>query len=139
LGRLLVTLLLCAEGALSEPLLYLSLYLKTHRQLYYDLLQRVRLEGDWEAWLRFFLEGVADTAQQASRTAGDILELFRADQEQIETLGRAAGAALRLHHLLRRRVLTTIPRAAAHMGVSAPTVASSLRQLASLGIVREAT
>jgi Fic family protein len=69
LGRLLITLLLCAEGAMSEPLLYLSLYFKTHRDTYYEQLQRVRVEGDWEAWLRFFLEGVISTAEQATTTA----------------------------------------------------------------------
>lgn len=90
-GRLLVTLLLCAEGALAEPLLYLSLYFKRHRQLYYELLQRVRLDGDWEAWLRFLLDGVAEIAEQAGNTAGRILELFEQDQAKIERLGRAAG------------------------------------------------
>ncbi|UCH26091.1 MAG: Fic family protein, partial [Trueperaceae bacterium] len=65
LGRLLITLLLCAERILSEPTLYLSLYFKTRRSTYYDLLQRVRSEGAWEAWLAFFLEGVYETAQQA--------------------------------------------------------------------------
>ncbi len=70
LGRLLITFLFCAEGALHEPLLYLSLYFKQHRQQYYDLLQSVRLTGDWEAWLRFFLTGVEETANQAARTEG---------------------------------------------------------------------
>jgi Fic family protein len=139
LGRLLVTLLLCAEGALSEPLLYLSLYLKTHRELYFELLQQIRLEGDWEAWLRFFLEGVVDTAEQASATAGQILELFRQDQAQIEKLGRVAGSVLRLHQFMRRRPLVTIPRAAAETGLSAPTVATSLEHLMELSMVREVT
>jgi len=76
LGRLLITILLCAEGALSEPLLYLSLYFKTHRQVYYDLLQQVRIEGDWEEWLRFFLEGVKVTSEQASSAAIRLLKLF---------------------------------------------------------------
>src|SRR5258706_10659872 len=86
LGRLLITLLLCAEGALAEPLLYLSLYLKTHRARYYELLQQVRLEGDWEAWLRFFLTGVVETAEQASATASRILTLFARDRARIEQL-----------------------------------------------------
>jgi Fic family protein len=64
-GRLLITLLLCAKGALSEPLLYPSLYLKIHRSQYYELLQRVRTEGAWEDWLAFFLEGVASAAEEA--------------------------------------------------------------------------
>jgi len=69
LGRLLITFLFCAEGALREPLLYLSLYFKQHRQQYYDLLQSVRLTGDWEAWVRFFLTGVEETINQAGQTS----------------------------------------------------------------------
>ena len=68
-GRLLITLLLCKTGMLKEPLLYLSLYLKQHREEYYALLQQVRLTGDWEAWLTFFLEGVRVTAEGAVATA----------------------------------------------------------------------
>src|SRR5215471_3168166 len=66
LGRLLITLLLCAKGVLREPLLYLSLYFKTHRQRYYDFLQRVRTKGVWEEWIEFFLEGTETTARQAA-------------------------------------------------------------------------
>jgi Fic family protein len=88
LGRLLITLLLCAKGALREPLLYLSLYFKTHRQHYYDLLQRVRTEGVWEEWLTFFLEGTEATARQAASAAVQILHLFEADRKKIQALGR---------------------------------------------------
>jgi Fic family protein len=69
LGRLLITLLLCAKGALKEPLLYLSLYFKKNRNQYYELLQRIRTEGAWEEWLEFFLEGIAATAREAADTA----------------------------------------------------------------------
>ena len=139
LGRLLITFLLCAEGALSEPMLYLSLYFKQHRQLYYELLQRVRLEGDWEAWLRFFLEGVAEAAEQASSTADRVLEQFERDQAKIETLGRPAGSALRIHQLLRRRPLLRISSAAAELRLTSPTVAAALEHLVAFGIVREIT
>jgi len=87
LGRLLVTLMLQAEGALREPVLYLSLYLKTHRDTYYDLLQQVRTSGNWEAWLDFFLIGVLETSDQAAETAKSILELFEVDRLAIEGLG----------------------------------------------------
>jgi Fic family protein len=73
LGRLLITLILCAKGALKEPLLYLSLYFKLHRNRYYDHLQRVRTEGAWEEWLQFFLDGVIQTAQEAAENATRIL------------------------------------------------------------------
>ena len=88
LGRLLITFLFCAEGALREPLLYLSLYFKQHRQQYYDLLQSVRLTGDWEAWLRFFLTGVEDTANQAGQTAKALMKLAATDEKRIQTLGK---------------------------------------------------
>ncbi|HET6232653.1 MAG TPA: Fic family protein [Longimicrobiaceae bacterium] len=139
LGRLLVTFLLCAEGALSEPLLYLSLYFKQHRQTYYELLQRVRMDGDWEAWLRFFLDGVATTADQASGTARRILALLDEDRRRIEGIGRAAGSALRVHHLMRRKPLLTISHAARDLGLSVPTVSTAIRKLEELGIVEEST
>ncbi len=139
LGRLLITFLLCAENALSEPLLYLSLYFKTHRQLYYELLQQVRVKGDWEAWLRFFLEGVAITAEQASSTARRILTLFEQDRQRIENIGRAAGSALRVHQFMRKSPVFSINRAADKLGLSWPTVASSLKHLERLGIVQELT
>jgi len=91
LGRLLITFLLCAEGALREPLLYLSLYFKQHRQRYYELLQAVRLTGDWEAWLRFFLTGVAETAAQAADTARALMKLAAADEKRVEAIGKAAA------------------------------------------------
>jgi len=139
LGRLLITLLLCAEDALSEPLLYLSLYLKTHRQLYYDLLQQVRIKGDWEAWLSFFLEGVMVVADQASFTARRLLNLFAQDSRKIEQIGRAAGSVLRLHNLMRQKPLFSINYATEALAMSKPTVTSALRHLESLGIVQEVT
>lgn len=94
LGRLLITLLLCAKGALKQPLLYLSLYFKAHRSQYYDHLQRVRTEGAWKSGCSFFLEGTATTAQEASETAMRVLRLFSADRRKIEKLGRSASSAL---------------------------------------------
>lgn len=138
-GRLLITLLLCAEGALAQPMLYLSLYFKTRRDAYYDLLQRVRTEGAWEEWLDFFLAGVIDTTDQAVRTAQRVLELFRGDRARIEKLGRAAASALRLHHAFQQRAILSIPRAAKRVGVSQPTITASMAHLTKLGIVREST
>jgi Fic family protein len=138
LGRLLVTLLLCAEGVLREPLLYLSLYFKTHRQTYYDLLQRVRLDGDWEAWLEFFLSGVEETAQQACGAAESILTLFEEDKKRI-ALGRAVSSTLRVHTELCKTPLVSIPHAARRTGLSAPTVAGAMKRLGELGIVQEVT
>lgn len=139
LGRLLITFLLCTSGVMSEPLLYLSLFLKRHRDRYYDLLQAVRLRGAWEEWLEFFLEGVAETSRQATDTARRILARLQEDRGRIEQLGRAAASALRVHQELQRHPIVSIPAAARALGISAPTVAKSIEHLVELGIVREAT
>jgi Fic family protein len=139
LGRLLVTFLLCAQGILKEPVLYLSLYLKTNRQHYYDLLQRVRERGDWEAWLEFFLEGVAETSDQAAGAAREILNLFEGDRRRIEALGRPAASALKLHQLLQTKPIISIPDAASRLGISPPTVSKSIRHLEELRVLREIT
>ena len=139
LGRLLITFLLVAEEAIHEPLLYLSLYFKQNRQRYYELLQQARLEGDWEAWLEFFLEGVVDTSEKATDTAKRILDQFNSDRGRIATLGRAAGSALRLHELLRRKPMLAVPAAVKELGLSSPTLGSAFEHLVKLGIVREVT
>jgi Fic family protein len=138
-GRLLITLLLCADGVLPQPLLYLSLFLKRNRSAYYDLLQRVRTHGDWEAWLDFFLHGVEETANQASSTATRLLEVFRQDRAKLQGVGRRSVSALKLHDVLQRHPLVTIQRLMKSHGFTAPTAASSLTLLAEQGIVRELT
>lgn len=139
LGRLLITLLLCDKGILKEPILYLSLYFKTHRRYYYDLLQRVREDGDWEAWIELFLDGITETSLQAADAARQILSLFEEDRAKIETLGRPATSALRVHQLLQQKPIIAIPDAARETGMSAPTVAKSIQHLRDLGLLREIT
>ena len=139
LGRLLITLMLCDAGLLREPLLYLSLYFKHNRSTYYQLLNDTRHSGDWEAWLRFFLEGVREVAEAAVATARTASETIRDDRSRIGLQGRRAGSALRVHHSLVERPVGNITRLASRTGLSAPTVAAALRLLESLGIVREIT
>lgn len=139
LGRMLITFLLCAEQALTEPILYLSLFFKTHRQQYYDHLQRVRTKGEWEEWLRFFLTGVMQTSEQATDAAKSILSLFEKDRTRIEKLGRPAGSALRVHEYLQRKPITSVPAAARKLGLTEPTIRASLTHLHKLGIVKEMT
>jgi Fic family protein len=139
LGRLLITFLLCAAGVLRAPILYLSLYFKQHRSAYYELLDRVRAKGDWEAWLDFFLTGVRDTATEGAAAAQRILEVFAEDLRKIEELGRPAASALRVFEHMQRNPIISIPDAAAKIGASAPTVAKSVEHLRRLGIVREKT
>ncbi len=139
LGRLLITLLLCAKGALREPLLYLSLYFKTHRARYYELLQRVRIDGVWEEWLEFFLEGAETTAKQAADTAVELIRLFDTDRKRIQVLGRSALSALRVHEYMQKKPLINIGMAARVLNLSIPTVSGALKRLEELAIAKETT
>jgi Fic family protein len=138
-GRLLITFLLCHAGVLREPLLYLSLYLKTHRATYYDLLDRVRDHGDWEAWLDFFIDGVRQVADGAVSTAGRLAELFRTDRAMLEAAGRRAGSALRVHEALKARPIQSLPGIRDASGLSFPTASSAMDFLIERGIARELT
>lgn len=138
-GRLLITLILCAEHVLTDPLLYLSLYFKTHRQTYYDLLQKVRTEGEWEAWLSFFARGVCETAEGAVQTARKIAAIFADDRRKVQTLGKAAGSALRVYQALTQSPVLTAPKAVKLTELTFPTVLSSMKHLETLKIVRELT
>jgi len=138
-GRLLISLMLFDAGVLAQPLLYLSYYFKQHRDEYYRLLDTVRAEGDWEAWLDFFLEGVEITAGSAMDTAHRLLALFRDDAARVQTLGRAAANALRVFDALRDRPLATLNDLTERTGASYPTVARAVEALENLGIVREIT
>ncbi|MBL6750625.1 MAG: Fic family protein [Nevskia sp.] len=139
LGRLLIVLQLVADGVLHEPLLYPSLFFRAHRSLYYELLNEVRLRGDWERWLDFFAEGVQASAAQAVATAHALLALVNQDRDRIATLGRAAPSALAVHQAMQRQPLTTSAALVAATGLSAATVNKSLGNLAGLGIVAELT
>jgi Fic family protein len=138
-GRLLITLLLHHDGVLSEPLLYLSLYFKKHRAVYYELLQRVRIDGDWEGWTQFFAEGVRETANGAAATARGLAALFAADRERVRALRGIAGSALQVHEALKQSPLTSAKHLSTATTLSIPTVNTALAALARLGIVRETT
>jgi cell filamentation protein, protein adenylyltransferase len=138
-GRLLITFMLCAEQVLREPVLYLSLFLKTHRRLYYDRLNGTRGEEGWTAWLDFFLQGVRDTANQAARTANSIDKLFRADKEKIELFGRGAASALLMYRYAQTNPLFSIKSAAREMKVTFPTASAAVMRLAEAGVLQEAS
>jgi Fic family protein len=138
-GRLLVTFLLCHAGVLREPLLYLSLHFKQHRAAYYELLDRVRREGDWEAWLAFFLEGVQRTAEGAVSTAQRLGEMFRADRARIEVRGRRAGSALRVHEAIKARPISSMAEVCRTTGLSFPAASSAMDLLVEMRIARELT
>jgi Fic family protein len=138
LGRLLITMILCAEGALVQPFLYLSLYFKQHRDDYYAALQRVRSDGDWEGWMAYYFEGVDWTARQTIATTAALLDLFRSDRERV-LAARGGGSLLRVYEEMQRRVIVSIRRLANAVGVSIPTVTTALRRLEEMGVAREIT
>jgi Fic family protein len=136
LGRLLITFILCAEGVLSQPLLYLSLHFKRHRKTYYELLQDVRLTGDWEKWLTFFLTGVIETSREAVSSARRLLDLFQADR--LRLLSEAASV-LRLHEVFQIHPVLSANAAADLIKASQPTVNMAFKKLTALGLVHEIT
>lgn len=139
LGRLLITLLLCEQKVLKDPMLYLSLYFKTHRQYYYDLLNSVRVTGDWESWLEFFAEAVIFTANQAVDTIRELHELSQADREKISGLGRSSVSTLIIHRILLERPIVKAGWLVEKTGISHATINKCLNHLKDLDIISELT
>jgi Fic family protein len=139
IGRLLIAFVLLHDQLLSQPLLYLSLYFKQHRSEYYRLLDLVRTEGDWEAWLDFFLEGVEHTSNNAVETAKRLLALFQEDERRIQRDKRRASTTLQVFRVLCERPLTTLKQVCERSGLSFPTVTNAMAALEKLEIASEVT
>ena len=140
LGRMLIAFILHAEGILSQPLLYLSLYLRQHRQQYFDLLMRVRLEGAWEEWLDFFLTGVRDVARNAVNTARRLMQTFHDHEQRLSAEGgRQAGTLLRVLRAMQKRPLASIPFLCKETGLSFPAISKAMNRLEKMQLVREIT
>lgn len=135
ISRLLITFILIIRGDLKEPFLYMSLFLKENREEYYNQLNLVRQNGEWEEWLDFFLHGLAETAKQVSNTSQKISELFRVNEEKIKSLKRASKSARDIHKLLLQRAVTSPIKAAKETGYSTPTTRLALNNMANLGII----
>ncbi|MFC1889380.1 Fic family protein, partial [Thermodesulfobacteriota bacterium] len=138
-GRLLISLILVSEGVLREPMLYLSLYFKEHRSIYYDLLQAVRVEGEWEAWIAFFADAVRETANDAARAAHALMNMAKEHRDRIQSLGGSANSTLRVHDQLQRTPVATIAKIVKATGLVPNTVAACMRRLEGLGLVGEIT
>ena len=138
-GRLLITCMLTEKQMLHEPVLYLSLFFKKHRRLYYDRLNGTRSGNGWNQWLDFFLQGVRDTANQAVQTAIEIDKLFRADKETIEQFGRSARSALAIYQLAQATPMFSIKHAAGKSKLSFPTASAAVERLAKAGILQESS
>jgi Fic family protein len=139
LGRLLVTFLLCAEGVLQDPLLYLSLYFKMNRSVYYEHLQRVRLNGEWREWILFFLEGIRHTSQQGFETARTLVEVTERHRKSIGTAGRRAGSMLQIYEIMRTHPVISSRELNRLASLSAPAVGAAVRELIQLDLVKEIT
>jgi Fic family protein len=139
LGRLIITLLLCSEKVLKEPMLYLSLYFKTHRQRYYELLNEVRLTGDWEAWLEFFADAVIHTVTQAVDTAQQLMRLSAEDGQRINGLKRISGSAHLIHKAMLERPMASPKWIGQKTQLSPATVNACLRELEQIEVVQEVT
>jgi Fic family protein len=138
-GRLLITLLLCSQGVLKRPLLYLSLYLKRNRDAYYDHLQRVRTDGAWEEWLGFFLDGVIEVAESATDATRRIVSMIERDRQAIHGMGRGAATAHRVHDRAARYVLIRPSTTAQALELTDPPVYNAISRLVEMGILREVT
>jgi Fic family protein len=140
IGRMLIPLILVEAKVLNEPLLYLSVFFKKHRQTYYERLNQVRLTGEWEAWLLFFVDAVAETANQAVNTAKQLNELRQKDKASLTDLGRQAGSANQIIDALFEHPIVSINKLIELTGLTAATLGKVLDALEKqLGIVKEMT
>ena len=140
IGRLLIPLILVEAKVLKEPLLYLSVFFKKHRQTYYERLNKVRITGDWEAWLLFFVDAVAETANQAVETAQQLNSLRQNDKARLTELGRQSGSANQILDALFEQPIASVNKLIELTGISAATVGKTLDALEQqLGIVKEIT
>ena len=139
IGRLLITFLLCQREILKKPLLYLSYYLKTHRLEYYDRLTAIRTDGDWEEWLKFFLKGVSQVSQSATKTARSILDLRENDRELIGQKLSSSNYSLLLLDFLFKQPIITIRLVQDNLGCTYSTASKVIEQLTELGLLKEMT
>ncbi len=139
IGRLIIALLLQQSGKLSRPLLYLSLYLKANKTEYYRLLDKVRADGDWEAWVDFFLKGVAQTADSAALTARKLADCYLDDLAKVQKLGRSGGKAAGALGCFRKRPILDIKGVAASLDTNFPAATRAVQALVDNGILRETT
>ena len=135
IGRLLITFYLTARGFLYSPYLYLSLFFKKHKHLYYDYLTGVRKDGDWETWLNFFLEGVLETATDAKNILMKIRLIFQNDRDAAANLGRSAKATSKVLEQFRKKPMLKVGELIKKTGLTRPTVISSVKRLIGMGIL----
>jgi Fic family protein len=139
MGRLLITFYLCGKGILAEPLLYLSIYLKRHREEYYRILNEIRTDGAWEAWLRFFLQGIIEVSNESIASAREIIRLKDSVIDTLLQHGIGGANAVKLVYALFDEPIITTREAAEVLGVSGPTAYQLIGKLEEIGILKEIT
>ena len=135
LGRLLITLFLCDKKILTTPLLYLSLFFKKNREMYYEKLNVVRKNGDWENWINFFLEGIIETARDSKLTIINVQKLFSDNVKKLDLLKRAKDSALRVFQCFQKKPILSIAEIMVETNLTKPTIKKSLDNLTKLGII----
>jgi Fic family protein len=139
-GRLLITFLLCEPNILKQPLLYISYYFKKYRSQYYDHLQDVRDTGNWEKWLKFFLKGIYEVAQEASNTARTIVTMKEKHRQLLlEKMGRRSGNAIALLENLYFRPIVSIDHVQEITKLSYPNANTLVKDFCDLGLLEEIT
>jgi len=139
MGRLLITFYLCFAGILARPLLYLSIYLKQHRSEYFQLLQEIRFEGDWESWIKFFLKGIIEVSNGAMMAAREIITLKGKLIEDLVQNNVGGLNSVRLLDLLFSRPVITVTDISKTLKISHQPAYDLVDQFLKLGILREIT
>jgi len=139
IGRILITMMLIAQGVIDQPLLYLSLYFKNHRKDYYDLLDDVRKTGNWDGWMEFFLKGVRDMASGAVQTSARLRDMFASDRQEVQVTGRQASSVLRVHEAFTKVPVLTVPEVVTETGMHYQTANNAVSALEDMGIISEIT
>ena len=139
IGRLLIAALMEHWGLLPEPLMYLSGYLKQHQSEYYRRLSAIRIDGDWEGWVSFFLEAVAVAATDAERSIVAIASLVAADRRRLLGAAKVGPASYRLFELLPMMPRFSIEQVRQKLNTTFPTATAAVKVLEDLGIVVEFT
>jgi Fic family protein len=139
IGRLLIALLFEHWKLLSQPLLYLSLFFRRHQTEYYRRLNAIRVDGDWEAWIDFFLDGVATIGEEAIRSARELFRLVTADRARVLQGDLVSVAAIRLFEALPQQPIVSVASVTRALEVTKPTATKAIEWLLSAGVLEETT
>lgn len=138
-GRLLITLYLMEKDVLTTPTLYISYFLKKNRIEYYDRLNEVRRSGNYEQWVKFFLQAIYESAEDATITIDKLTTLHEKNIMIIEKMGRASKTAMRLFSYLEKSPIIEIQKTSAALGITFKTISDSVRRLCDMNILKQSS